>query len=193
MLSILFFIFSSCLCIFTAKGIKNPHNKILDCIHLRVPTISHIPFLEYWSDILTGLQLFFCVSISDMEDISEMFTIMGITQISRTICNISTVLPPLKKYSDKIRLGGINGSGTDYIFSGHASYSALSFIYLLRYGYSLYFLILYNLLSQVLISVSRNHYTVDVILAWIIVPLIWGNLFLCKRVPFCLNYVKILL
>lgn len=190
MLSILFFIFSCFLCMHTAQNIKNPNNKIVDFIHSLIP---YTDSLEYWSDILIFLQILFCLYISSINNITEMFLIMSITQICRTICNISTTLPQLKKYSDKIRLGGINGSGTEYIFSGHASYSAISFIYLIQYKYNTYLLTIYNLFSQLLIIITRNHYTVDIVLAWIIVPLIWCCLFLCKRDIQCQNNINFLL
>jgi hypothetical protein len=190
MLSILVFIFSCCLCIYTAQNIKNPNNKIVDFIHTTIP---YIDSLEYWSDILIFIQIFFCIYISSINDIVEMFLIMSITQVYRTICNVSTTLPQLKKYSDKIRLGGINGSGSEYIFSGHASYSAITFIYLIRYGYNIYLLSIYNLFSQSLITITRNHYTVDIVLAWIIVPLLWCCLFLCKKDIKCENNINFLL
>lgn len=104
---------------------------------------------------------------------------------------MSTVLPPLKNYRDKIRFGGINGSGTEYIFSGHASYSAIFSLYLYSKNIvSLYILFLYNFISQFLIIVSRNHYTVDVILAWIISSSLYTNLQLCKRDEYCFHILQ---
>jgi hypothetical protein len=132
--------------------------------------------IEYLSDILVFSQVGVTLFILDLSSIAELFVIMGITQLFRVVCFTTTILPPLKDYGDKERFLGTNGNGTEYIFSGHAAYSAATFIYLYTQQYvSLAPLLIYNLVSQFLIVASRNHYTVDVILAWIIVPLVWGN------------------
>ena len=129
-----------------------------------------------------------------MKTLDEMLLIMSIVQFFRSICSASTILPPLKHYNDKYRLGGINGNGTEYIFSGHAAYSAISAIYL--YNKNIigpFSLIIYNIISQLSIIITRNHYTVDVVLAWIITPLVWGNIYFCTSSPECLNKIKFLL
>lgn len=190
MISLFFFLISSLACVVTANLIKSDPNKVIDIIHHNFPNVR----LTYLSDTLVFAQTAFLVLSIDMQSIAEIFLIMGVIQLLRCICSASTVLPPLKKYSDKYRLGGLNGTGTEYIFSGHASYSALGAIYLYKQGtVGLFPLILYNLLSQGTIIVTRNHYTVDIVLAWIIVPLVWGNMFFCKQNAECLSNIKFLL
>lgn len=190
MISLLFFLVSSLGCVITANIIKNHPVKVVDIIHNNLPMIV----APYLSDILVLSQTIFTVTIIGQECLSEMFLIMSMVQFFRFICSFSTVLPPLKNYHDKYRLGGINGTGTEYIFSGHASYSALSVIYLYKYDIvSPFPLIIYNIISQSLIVLTRNHYTVDIVLAWIIVPLVYGNVSMCKSLESCNKYIYKLL
>lgn len=170
----LFYILSSGLCVFVAKRLKNHPTKIIDLFHMYLPHID----IMYLSDTLVAAQLLYTLHKLPWILYREFAVVMGVTQLCRVLCMISTILPPLKNYNDKARLMGVNGSGTEYIFSGHASYSAASFLYLYSLGLvPPRFLALYNLLSQSLIIASKNHYTVDVVLSWIIVPLIYENRF----------------
>ena len=174
----LFFFLSSYSCVLTANFIKKirPCNRfrsngIYDVIHDNFPPLQ----LPYLSDILSAAQLIVCVMTISFPEILLFLQIMTVSQLLRVVCMISTALPPLKKYEDKERFGGLNGTGTEYIFSGHASYSALASIFLYNYGAGLLFLVPYNLLTHFLVVATRNHYTVDVILSWIIVPLLYKN------------------
>jgi len=185
MLSLFFFLVTSLGCVIAANTIPSGE-KIRDLVHDNVPKLTW----SYVSDTLVLAQTVTTVTLLARDTISHFFLIMAIAQLFRIATMSNTILPPLKNYHDKYRWGGINGTGTEYIFSGHACYSCLSAIYLYQYGIvSMTPLILYNIISQGLIVVSRNHYTVDVILAWIIVPLIYGNLFLCKRDEICQLYL----
>lgn len=190
MLSLFLFLLSSLSCVITANIIKSDPIHIVDIIHNNLPIIK----APYLSDILVLAQTVFAVTLMDRNNLTEMFLVMSIVQICRSICSLTTALPPLKNYHDKYRLGGINGTGTEYIFSGHASYSAMSVIYLYSNNIiSGFNLLWYNLLSQFLIIVSRNHYTVDVVLAWIIVPIIYGNITMCLDNDLCRQKLEFLL
>lgn len=190
MISLFFFLISSLSCVITANLIKSIPNKVVDIIHDNIPYIK----LTYFSDALVLAQTALMVTVVDTQSLSEIFLIMGFVQIFRCLCSASTVLPPLKNYTDKYRLGGLNGTGTEYIFSGHASYSAISAIYLYTKNIiDIFPLVIYNTVSQIAIIITRNHYTVDIVLAWIIVPLVWGNLQFCKQQHECLSKIKFLL
>lgn len=169
MLGLLVFVISLGLCT-NLYRIPNHSTQIIDIVHNNCPEIK----IPYISDILVAIQV--CAMLYwQMSHWYDMITIMGITQIMKVLCSASTVLPPLKAYDSKYRFGGLNGSGKDYIFSGHAAYAALSSIYL----YSIIplgWLVGYNIVTQFLIIATRNHYTVDVLLAWLIVPLVYGNI-----------------
>lgn len=184
MLSVFMYLISSFLCMITGRNIKNSEFEIRDCLHIRFQTFE----LDYLGDIMVLFQLIYTLFIlENMEELYEFCTVMSIVQCLKMICTSSTVLPPLKNYSDKIRLWGINGSGTEYIFSGHASYSAVCFMILLRRNYSLPFLIFYNFCSQFFIIISKNHYTVDVLLGWIISCSVWLNFILYEKNQKCLS------
>ena len=199
MKALIMYLVSSFLCVFSSRRTKNHMMRIKDIIHDNIvpnffskyisnlvsnPVLKRMVytlFSTYISDIMILIQCVFSSCFLTYNDFKEIFLIMSIVQFMRMICSISTVLPPLKSYNEKIRLFGINGNGTEYIFSGHASYSSIFTMYL--YSKNIinpYILLIYNLISQSQISITRNHYTVDVILAWIIVPLLYSNLQLSK-------------
>lgn len=182
MFSLLFFLVSSLGCVLTANTIPSDPDKILDIVISRCPKID----LPYISDVLIAGQVALTIAVIDKTMFSEICLLMCILQFFRILCMASTVLPPLKTYEEKYRLGGLNGSGTEYIFSGHACYSAVTTIYLWKLGVvPVGFLVFYNLVSQFLIILTHNHYTVDIVLAWIIAPLLYGNLLLCQERLMC--------
>jgi hypothetical protein len=172
MFSLFIFILTSLGCVASANLIRTHPTRIIDFVHEYLPTVNS----TYLSDILVFSQVLVATLLTNLEQLNEMLLIMSCVQFFRSICLASTVLPPLRSYEEKYRMGGLNGSGTEYIFSGHASYSALTAIYLYNSNrVSIPLLTAYNLFSQYLIVATKNHYTIDVILAWIIVPLVYGN------------------
>ena len=190
MISFVILLTSSIICLTTFRNITTHPTKIVDIVHNNIPKI----IAPYVSDVMVLLQIIGTIFVMEYSDISKMFLSMAIIQLMRAACSSSTALPPLKHYNDKYRFGGVNGSGTEYIFSGHASISAYSAIYLWHYNIlPSYLIFIYNLISQFLIVSTHNHYTVDVILAWIIVPLWYSNMYLCLEHSICSNYMKILL
>jgi len=186
MIPLFLFSSSSLLCVFLASMIK-PQNKIVDIIHENTQPVKFC----YLSDIMIFLQVCYFMCKVNYSTISEFLLQMSLLQLMRCVCFSSTVLPPLKKYSEKYRFGGINGSGTEYIFSGHACYSALTSFYLYKLKFSSFLpLFFYNLVSQFSISLTRNHYTVDVVLSWIISVLLWSNINFCKNDPECNKWLQ---
>lgn len=188
MISLFLYILSSLFCVGIANLIKPDNNKVVDIVHNNLPYLNSL----YISDFLVLLPVVYTLLLMDSYSLSKLFLTMFIVQICKGICSISTVLPPLKKYDDKYRLGGINGSGTEYIFSGHACYSCLCAIYLTGI-HNFSFIAIYNLISQFLIILTRNHYTVDVILAWIITSSVHLNLEFCIKSQECNKYISLIL
>lgn len=185
MISLVYFIFSSLLCVLASNliGISLGENKgVVDVFHSVFPKIE----IEYSSDILIFLQILYSAIFITEKQLAELLFILGSIQFSRLFCFTSTILPPLKSYKEKIRIGGLNGTGSEYIFSGHASYACVSAIYLYTNNLvPLYSLIFYNLFSQGLIVLTRNHYSVDVILAWIVSSLFYASTQLCLENEKC--------
>ncbi|CAI7800802.1 unnamed protein product, partial [Closterium sp. NIES-54] len=76
---------------------------------------------------------------------------------------------------DVLYLNAMHGCG-DLIFSSHMTFILTVVITYSRYGTNLFFKHLSWLLSgvmSVLIIASRKHYTVDVVIAWYVVPLVY--------------------
>lgn len=188
MFSALLFLLTSLACVSFANLIKNDRVRIIDIVHENIYLNQ-----PYISDVLILLQVLFAIAVMEQPEFSEGCLIMSVVQILRVICSCSTVLPPLKNYHDKYRIGGINGNGTEYIFSGHASYSCLTSLYLFKKGYNPIYLLLYNFVSQNMIVITRNHYTVDVVLAWIIVPLVYIALQYCYLTDVCNRQISLFL
>lgn len=165
---LIFFTLSSVLCVTIAKYLKPHPHKIRDLIHENFPFFSHC---KYFSDILIFNQVAYFLTTLTLTDVEDSFLILGSAQCLRALTMSFTILPPLRHAKQKVRFGGLNGNGTEYIFSGHAVYACLSFLHL--YPKIGLILIPYNLLSQLMIILSHNHYTVDVLLSWIITPLLY--------------------
>jgi hypothetical protein len=176
LLYFLYFTLSSLTSLAVAKKIKNHPQKIIDFVHDKLPEIRS----KYLSDVLIFLQLSLSLLYSNKESLSDTLLIMGSCYFLRCLTMFSTVLPPLKHSENKIRFGGANGSGTEYIFSGHACWSCISFINLYNITPK-YISIPYNIVSQMIVIMSRNHYTVDVILGWIITYSLYFNLYFFKK------------
>lgn len=183
--SITFFLLSGFLCTMLPKIVDKIYGPLFSLHSSRTlkDIVHHYFYLDfphiynYISDIMVFFQIFVTLCVLPYDFYTEFFLIMAISQFLKFFCSLVTILPPLKKYKEKHRLWGINGNGVEYIFSGHAAYSSLTFIYLRNY-IPIFPLVCYNFFSQFMIVASRNHYTVDVLLAWIIIPLLYSNEYL---------------
>lgn len=114
---------------------------------------------------------------------NKSFATFSVVTFFRGLCIAATVLPPLLPVGIPNPLMLFVGHGYDYIFSGHAAYAA-SWI-LNSPGYLELFLGAVQAWSLI---ASRMHYTVDVLLAWIITWLV--NSF-HPRPKFALRFVTL--
>ena len=174
----LYFLCSSFLFLNISHKIKN-HTTIQDIIHKNFPDLQHSS-LKYLSDILLSCQLLLLLTNITSSILVEFFIIVGTTQFMRCLTVSTTILPKLTHSDNKVRLWGINGTGKEYIFSGHSVYGCFFYLYLIRLGYDWKVLTLYNILTQFLTVATHNHYTVDIILAWFITLLLYSNTQLLK-------------
>lgn len=148
------------------KQIKNHKTEIVDLIHDRFPHVEY----HYISDVMVAIQILLVGFHITYSELMFLLCLCTIITIIRAFSVVLTVLPPLKSYEDKYRLGGINGFGKEYIFSGHASISAILAMFLIKNNiFSNWLVIIYNIIGQYLIVASKNHYSVDVYLAWVLV------------------------
>jgi hypothetical protein len=159
-----------------------------------LPDILHKLFYlpdYYISDIMVFLEGLFLLYWIEYQNFKEAILILSISQFTRSILSSVTILPPLKKYNDKKRLYGILGTGRDYIFSGHSAYSALITIYIIKQKLiDTYDILIYNIICNLIIIFTRNHYTVDVLLSIIIIPSLWLNLHFCKNIDYCKDKIE---
>ena len=168
---ILFVIGSFILSKLVSKGVQT--NIIVDLGHKSLPRIENN---IYTYVILQSLSLGFPVITYIIYDFS-LFWLLLMHYLRFPAYRI-TILPLLdnenhRKYN-KV-LGGFAGGTSDYIWSGHSSTVAYASMWILNYKNNIFFnisVILYNLILGFLIVCTRNHYTIDVYLGWII-----GSLF----------------
>jgi hypothetical protein len=83
----------------------------------------------------------------------------------RFICFHATILPPPMKLNNRLSFGIIPNFTYDLIFSGHTMTCVLS-IFCVNKDQIPYCLIL-SLLCSISVVISKEHYTVDVIIAWL--------------------------
>lgn len=73
----------------------------------------------------------------------------------------------------------ITGGCNDYVFSGHTMLIVMSLLFTMYAQQTISIpLIAYGLLSSVLVIGSHSHYTVDVVLAWVLTTLVFSTHFL---------------
>jgi len=160
----LFFIFTISIIAKYIK-IKNMNNYIFDFGH----NLSLYIFLQI-SSITIPIIIYYYFQFS--------LYLLLLMHILRIPAYRLTILPPLnnieyQKYNEK--LFGLCGGNRDYIWSGHSSTVAFaSCIYILNNTNLIYkiLLLFYNICLGILIIGTRNHYSVDVYVGWII-----GSLF----------------
>lgn len=165
----------------TSNDIK--YLKYLKRHSIPLPDIGHayLPNLSKYENIIEAicfLPFLYLLYLSLKEErysvIKEFSFIFCCLTLIRTITYSVTILPSIYCYKDE----SINtlGGCTDCIFSGHTSFVILSCLFLCHFKYSKYIL-LFPIIPSLLIISARLHYTVDVILSWLItIPI-----YLCYR------------
>ena len=142
-------------------------NKRQINIPRHIPT--HIPLIDI-IDIKSNLNKKICdvfpflcvISINNYEKYIICHTYLILL---RFICFNVTILPPPMKLEKRLSFGIIPNYTYDLIFSGHTMTCVLSIFCVKQ------FLIPYTLILSILCSLSliitKEHYTIDVIIAWI--------------------------
>lgn len=107
------------------------------------------------------------------------FNTMCISQILRSVLCCITQLPPCNptfyQSNSQKNKNILNGFHFDLIYSGHASLMVIC-LYTCDFSNLLFYLLLtIAMLNSYLIITTRCHYTIDVILAWLIVPLVFDK------------------
>lgn len=151
---------------------KQPfHVELYDLGHLCLPNLEKYEYLINY--VTLGSLFLLCIFFSSyLFEFIKLYTIIFLLRLLFTNC---TVLPKMKhcKVSD---IMSVNGYCYDKIFSGHASFVCLFTLFLLQSKYiSLGTMIILNLLNGLLIVSTKAHYTIDVLIAFMVTIIIFEN------------------
>lgn len=157
---------------------KSP-NELFDIGWKYGPNWSFLDGIQNLLPILLILSLFFFPTTdSILKEILIKFTII---MLVRALTTISTILPkdPSCTYDpDSWNIWKlVTGSGCyDKVFSGHTAFVALfTLIYLNMKFINIYTFWILNVINMVTLVFTRNHYTVDVILGFVMAYLVYDG------------------
>lgn len=150
---------------------------IYDILHKVLP---HIPMLEHMSDIIC-VSLLLSLVVLDKTIFYYFLGFILTIFIIRSVTIFVTVLPKNKKCNVK-HASMFRGGCYDKIFSGHFATGLLATLMLYSNNYiNMIFLLLINFLNALFIILSRNHYTIDIIVALFITLFVYtNNLTICR-------------
>ena len=159
----------------SSKNLK----KLKQLPDLLLDNLPYYPSLVKYMDIIL-IAFFIPLTLSNnfINDSILFLKFFSIILVLRLITNFSTIIPPIKCRYNKSRaninkpINYLIGHNYDKIFSGHTSVILiLIMIYSSRKIISknkCFILFIFNIIYSFLILITRQHYTVDVILAYII-------------------------
>lgn len=145
-----------------------------------------IIYYNFLDDILVMLPLILCIYYKI--NFSEFLFMLTMIYLLREITTSVTLLPPTpycinkskeRNNSSKI-ITQISGACNETIFSGHTSLMLLAFLFVLpkiKNNYIKIIIYFYAIFTSIVIISLRSHYTIDIILAWIICILFYVSYF----------------
>lgn len=155
---------------------KSNSKKVFDLFHNLLP---HIEKWEYASDVLFILVFLFMA----FKNLNLVYTAVGYLIaiiIVRTLFVNLTVLPKNEICSIHDS-SSFRGGCYDKIFSGHYAGTLLMTILLYNHHYiNTMWLFMINIVNALVILISRNHYTVDIVVSIFVVFIVYQN-----KVNFC--------
>ena len=141
---------------------------LFDMVHNSFPNLSHYEkVIDYLPLILGAFVFILAVTKHPELKLDKLFRTVALVIFLRSLTTVVTVLPsPICGMKKVEAIGGCH----DCIFSGHTSMTLIFsyFIYLCIPDLK-ELLIGYSILTSFFIIVTRSHYTIDVIVAWIVV------------------------
>lgn len=174
------------------KEQSNNLNKIIDNGFKIIPKIDFL-FLD--DIVLVIIPLIFLIFIyfctKNNINFLDFVVIFLIIRFLRLLCLLCTIYPPPSKdcyeISDKKNkilpyYSYIFGGCNETIFSGHTACLVLImlFIYPVLNAIGKIFIILYAIFGSIILISLRAHYTIDVLLGWIITYLVYTVYTCCK-------------
>jgi len=149
---------------------KYPH--VYDIGHLYLPNLGEY---EYLIECVMGtIFVLLCVFFSG--HFIEFLTLFVVISIIRFIFINITVLPKIQSQCTVKKIGFMYSLCYDKIFSGHATALFLFTLFLHQSKtISMFTLIILNLLNALLIISTQAHYTIDVIVAYLVTFMVFEN------------------
>ena len=137
-----------------------------DVLHDLLPDLSHMHHLIDALPVVLGLLvLVFCGRV----DLRRLVNQMTLVYLIRVITTSATVLPSPICSASRPSCRAVGGCHA-CIFSGHTATTLLFAWHLQKcFPEYTYHLLAYSVLSSLLIVATRSHYTIDVLVAWIVV------------------------
>ena len=165
---------SQCVKNIAENNLKNPYNALPDIIHRN---IKPIPFyypdrFMYFLILLTIIQLPFLIKTISIVFLKKLVLCVGLCLILRAITMNLTIFPsciPKERINKKLCLyDTVFLSSHDFMFSGH-TILYIFFSHLLNNN-------LIQIIGPFLSIASRQHYTIDVFVSFVVFYLIYQNL-----------------
>jgi hypothetical protein len=150
---------------------KENYKKVQDIFHDILPHIEHF---EYVSDIIT-VSVIVYLAIIRFDLLYHLGGLIFTLTLLRQFIIQMTILPK-NTVCDIKNTSMIRGGCYDKIFSGHFGITFLTTLVLLENGLINKFIaLLINLVNGIFILLSRNHYTIDIIVSIFVVIIIYQN------------------
>ena len=159
--------------VFYSKNYDFP--KVYDILH---ENVWHIDKFEYASDIIVITLIIL--------DVNMFYNYLGfiiVILIIRIFVNILTILPKNNLCVTETGFT-LRGGCYDKLFSGHFSSVFIVSLLLYKNNYiNIILLVLINLINSLFIILSRNHYTIDIVMAFFVSLFVYQNNFnLCSMI-----------
>lgn len=164
------------------KYYENNPIKIYDIGFEYIPIIN----CHFLDDVMVLLPIILCFYYKI--NFSNFLFLLTCIYLLRELTTTVTLLPPtpfcFKRNNDKMNMSKIltklAGTCNETIFSGHTTFMLLCLLFVLpkiNNNYIKIAIYAYALLTSFIIVAMRSHYTIDVVLAWVICVLVYVSFF----------------
>ena len=151
--------------------------KVFDIMHKYLPYFKHSEWITNMMLVLTLIPLIYT---NDRNIYFDFVALLIIVNIIRDITINLTILPKNKECNPKdigLIYSTIAGACYDKIFSGHFAFVLL--LSLLYNSYSIIsnvpVLIIWNIINGILILMTRSHYTIDILVSFLVCTLVFNE------------------
>jgi hypothetical protein len=150
------------------KSRINKYPKVYDIGHKYLPNLSQYEFISNYYMVL------FIIIVACLPILNEFIGYIIPIYILRLIIIHLTILPKYKECNIDVK--NLFGGCYDKIFSGHFATIFLISLLLWKHKYISFILVcIINIISALLILVTRSHYTIDIVVAFFITLFVYQN------------------